>query len=259
MARWLAMLRAWSRSPGGGRLLAFGEALAAGLAIGIAVTFSSLNHPNWRHSAYLLAGFLLGLRHAGRAVFCWLPLGVSLYVAHVVAIILGVGPPHVEANTRMAEVRLFALIPAGVGLMAGALLRTILEACDSRDREHGPSVRFLPRTSRDLLVLVACLGIGFGLLHRAAHPPTLYARGFTEADFRRIRNGMTAEQVLAILGPPLRKLPWGNGSEAWLYSNKYHRLANFHRRWLFLRDGVVESIVHDDWAVESILDDDWEE
>ncbi|WP_165227495.1 hypothetical protein [Aquisphaera insulae] len=246
MTRRLEMLKAWSRSPGGGRILAFGEAAVLGLAIGIADTRIA-DGPSWQLPAYLVAGFVLGARHAGRAMLCWLPLGVGMYLAHVGAIGLGVKPPYVEENDRFAEICLLELVPAGLGLMAGGLARRFLAARGPFRRPGVPPVRFLPRTTRDVLVVVACLAVGLALVRRAAFPPTVYAKGFTEARFALIHERMTADKVLAILGPPLTKLRAGDGPEAWLYSDQYHDTANFDRRWVFMKDGVVESIVNDYW------------
>ncbi|QEH32340.1 hypothetical protein OJF2_08100 [Aquisphaera giovannonii] len=246
MGDWGAGIRRWTRSRSGSALLAVVEATAVGLAYGIADT--RISGDEGRHFlAFLAAGVALGFRHAGRAMLCWLPLGVGLYLAHVVAIARGARPPFVEENVRFSEACLFALIPAGLSLMLGALVRVSLASNGVLRREAGPPVRFLPRTTRDVLVAVACLGVGLGLLRRAAFPPTIYAPGFTEARFAQIREGMTAGQVLSILGPPLDRRPWGEGVEAWRYSNQYTYTSDFDRRWLFLRDGVVQSIANDYW------------
>jgi hypothetical protein len=234
------------RSRLGPRSQAVGESLAVGLAIAFAdIHFTG--YGIWISPAYLLAGVALGVRHAGQALFCWLPLGVSLYVVHVVTIALGGKQPYVEANARLAEACLDFLTPTGLGLLVGSFSRVSLAAFGWFQRPGGPPIRFLPVTTREALTAIAVIGLAFGILHRAAAPPTLYAAGYSEARFQSIREGMTADQVLAILGPPIRKRPQPDEGETWLYSEQYHSLSDFDRRWLYLKDGVVTGIVSDYW------------
>ena len=139
------------------------------------------------------------------------------------------------------------LVPSGFGLMAGAALRVFLASVGSFQRESGPSIRFLPKTTRDLVVVVACIGIGLGCLKRLLFPPTLYAPGYDEARFRTIHEGMTAGQVASIMGEPLEKRPWSDGRGLWKYSDQYTYTSDFDRRWVYLSGGAVQTVVNDRW------------
>ena len=222
------------------------EATAVGLALGL----MDANHAgdgNFSTSAYFLGAFLVGLVHAGRCLPCWPILGVSLYVVHVMAIALGKKPPYVEENHRFAEQCLLAFVPSGLGLMAGAGLRVFLASVGSLRRESGPAIRFLPRTTRDLVALVACIGIGLGCVIRVISPPTVYAPGYNEATFRAIREGMTTDQVASIMGQPLEKELRSDDALIWKYSDQYTYTSDFDRRWVFFSGGTVQTVVNDHW------------
>jgi hypothetical protein len=82
-----------------------------------------------------------------------------------------------------------------------------------------PRIRF---TTRRIMVVVACLGIGLGAARWVRSKlSTVYASGYSESQFRRLRIGMTREQVESIVGPPLRKdstsQRW-SPFENWIYS-----------------------------------------
>jgi hypothetical protein len=217
------------------------EAMAVGLTLG----FADANHAgdaDFSYPAYFLGGILIGLIHAGRCLPCWPILGMSLYVVHVVAIALGQKPPFVEENYRFAEQCYGVFLPSGFGLMAGAALRVFLASVGSFHRKSGPPVRFLPRTTRDLVVMVACVGIGLGCLCRMFSPPTVYAPGYDEAKFRTIHEGMTADQVASIMGQPLEKQTWPDGQLVWKYSDQFTYLSDFDRRWVHFSGGTVQRV-----------------
>jgi hypothetical protein len=221
------------------------------LAIGLLLGLADSNYAGERDVtsiAYLIGGALLGLRHAGRACPCWPVLGVSLYAVHVVAIALGRKPPYVEENYRFAEMCLLAFIPSGFGLFVGVVVRVGLDASGLFRRRSGPPVGFLPRTTRGVMITVACIGLGLGCLHRVFFPPTIYAAGYDEARFHAIRPGMAAEQVICALGEPIHKIRWSDGGlENWTYSEGYTYTSDYERRWVLVKNGVVETVVSDYW------------
>ncbi len=222
------------------------ESMAVGLVLGF-VDANYAGDTNFSFPAYFLGGILIGLIHAGRCLPCWPILGLSLYVVHVVAIALGKKPPYVEENFRFAEQCYGAFVPSGFGLMAGAVLRVFLASVDSFHRKSGPPVRFLPRTTRDLVVMVACVGIGLGCLCRMFSPPTVYAPGYDEAKFRTIHEGMTVDQVAAIVGEPLEKQTWPDGRLLLKYSDQYTHTSDFVRRWVYFSGGTVQTVYNDLW------------
>ena len=222
------------------------EATAVGLLLGFIDCHSSGN-PGFTAFAYLICGAILGVRHASRSFLCWLPLGLSLYAVHVVAIAFGSKPPYVEENHRFAEQCLLFIIPSGLGTLAGSAIRVGLSTLGWFRRESGPPVRFLPRTTREVLVAVACVGIGLGCLQRASYPPTIFAAGYDEARFHAIREGMTAAEVIGALGDPLRKDPLPGGEETWAYSEQYTYTSNYDRRWIIFKGGLVFQVIGDYW------------
>jgi hypothetical protein len=97
------------------------EAAAGGLLIALYDVHSSSGDGTTISGAYLAAGVILGWRHARWAWLCWLPLGTSLYLAHLIAIAAGYKPPFVERDYDTALNTLIVLLPAGFGLLVGAL------------------------------------------------------------------------------------------------------------------------------------------
>jgi SmpA / OmlA family len=221
------------------------EALAIGLILGFADSRYA-GDMDYTSPAYLACGAVLGFRYAGRACPCWPVLGVSLYAAHVVAIASGRKPPFVEENYRFAEQCLWVAIPSGLGLMAGVTGRVALTSLGWLRRKSGPPVRILPRSTREVMVVVACSCIGLSYIHRAISPPTVFASGFDEARFSRIRPGMTRDQVASALGPPL-KTRIAPPSELWEYSDQWTHTSNYERRWVIFEDGRVRDVVTDYW------------
>ncbi len=222
------------------------EAFILGLLIGFADTCH--DYSPWPTAlAYVLAGMWLGFRHAGNACVCWPVLGVSLYIAHIVAIECGRQPPYVEENYRYAERCLIVIVPSGLGLLIGALTRAAVFASDPSTRRLRPQVRLLPSTTWELIVAVACIASGLGCLHRVMFPPTIYASGYDEARFKAIQQGMTEAQVIAALAQPLRRTTWQDGSVLWNYSEGVTPSSDYERRWVIFRGGIVDSVVNDYW------------
>jgi hypothetical protein len=197
---------------------------------------------------YFVAGVLLGLRHAGCAMVCWPFLGGSFYAVHVVAIACGRTPPYVEENYRFAEQCLLMIIPTGLAIMIGAGARVaLLNFFGWFPRKARPPVRFLPKSTREVIVSVACIGVALGCLKQAMLPPTIYAAGYNEGRFEAIRAGMTTDQVLSKLGSPLRKDSSEQDYETWVYSTQYTYTSNYERRWVVFKNGLVERLVSDYW------------
>jgi hypothetical protein len=230
-----------------GRFRAVWEGLALGLVVGFADTRISEGHA-FVFAVYLSVGALLGLRHAGRACPCWPLLGITLYAAHVAAIACGRTPPYVEENYRFAEQGMWVLIPAGFGLLLGVGVRVALAALGKFRRKSGPPVAMLPKSTREVMIVIASIGLGLGCLHRVVFPPTIYAPGYDGARFRAIREGQSADQVLSALGPPLQKSSWPGGEEMWEYSEQYTYTSNYERRRIYFKNGRVESVTNDYWV-----------
>jgi hypothetical protein len=226
----------------------FVEAAIAGFMLDVADLTNAFG-PEMIVLAYFGTGCALGFRHAGRAWQCSAPLGVSLYVVHVVAILLGVKPPHVEPNHLAARFTLWFFFVAGAGLALGAVARRALAAFGCFKRKQGPPVRLLPRTIPRTLatILAVALLITFTrwLIFDSS---TIYAPGFSQSRFDRIRAGMSSREVEAALGPPLEKVEWDiDGAENWKYSTQVRATSNYSRRWVFIRDGEVTKVVRDFW------------
>jgi hypothetical protein len=78
--------------------------------------------------AYLGLAFVLGIRHGSWAWLAWPPLGVCLYLVHLVAITHGYKQPYVEANADEAIACLVVLLPSGLGIGIGAALRWVFKS-----------------------------------------------------------------------------------------------------------------------------------
>ena len=106
---------------------------------------------------------------------------------------------------------------------------------------------------RRMMATVALLGCWLGVArwwvdHNFA---TIYAPGYSEGHFRKVRVGMTAGEVEAIMGHPLRRdstsqrwAPYEN----WIYSDPPPPGSigdNYWRRWVMFEGGRVAVIVDD--------------
>jgi SmpA / OmlA family len=109
-------------------------------------------------------------------------------------------------------------------------------------------------TVRQLMVAVILLAFGLGAARWwvCYNFATVYAPGYDESQFRRVRIGMTSKEVESILGDPLRKdstsaQRWGP-YENWIYSEPPPHGTigdNYWRRWVMFDDGKVVAIVDD--------------
>lgn len=225
-----------------------GEASLIGLALGFADSRYA-GESNWIIPVFFGAGFLLGVRHAGRAWPCWVPLGMGLYFAHIVAIALGRQPPYVEESYLAARQTFFVLPLVGLGLALGAGVRWLLALAGRFRREDGPPVRLWPRTILGMIALIAKLAVTWSLTQWVLFDSgTQYAPGFSEGRFQQVRVGMTTDQVEAILGPPIDKLDWATpGVQRWAYTNQVSATSDFHRRWVFVEGEKVANVVNDYW------------
>ncbi len=78
--------------------------------------------------------------------------------------------------------------------------------------------------------------------------PTVYSNGFAENKFRSIKVGMTAAEVAAVLGPPLKREPFGGFPLVWYYSDQKTAVDNFWRRWIAFENGRVSEVISDFWV-----------
>ena len=216
---------------------------------------------------YGVFGFVEGFRHAGRAWQCWLPLGSSMYLAHVAAIGCGYRPPYVEPDAIAARQGLIYFYPASFGLITGAGVRFLLAAFGAFPREEGPPVRLIPRSIRELFATVAGVAVFlFAMRWLAADATTVYAPGFSERRFAEVRVGDTTGQVRARLGPPLEQVRVGEMAgrvrarlgpleqqdrmpnvKLWVYSLGAAPTSNYKRYWVIIEGDKVAGFVDDYW------------
>lgn len=84
-----------------GRFRAVFEAAGFGLILGL-VDVQSTGTGAWFLLVYLVVAYALGVRHGVRSWQAWIPLGASVYLAHLAGIACGYKPPYVAANAREA-------------------------------------------------------------------------------------------------------------------------------------------------------------
>jgi hypothetical protein len=129
-----------------------------------------------------------------------------------------------------------AIPPALMAVMVAA----IVKAARLLGRPAG-----LRLTVRGMMAAVVLLGSWMGAArwwvdHNFG---TVYASGYSESAFRRVRIGMTPEEVESILGPPLRRdstsQRW-SPCDNWMYSDPPHGLGeDYWRKWVMFQDGKV--------------------
>jgi hypothetical protein len=268
------------------------EGTAIGLSLGLIDIHSTSTDSFDPLLAYLVAGFVLGLRHGGRSWQAWPPMGWCFYLMHRAAIACGYRQPYVEADADSAILSLYVLWPAGLGLALGGFVRfaisRLLRATQSIPRRTNPdrsgtedretvqpanpglasspnpaatSTERMPRqrlTVRELMVVVAWIGIHLATLRALLiNEPffgfgTIYSEQYSESRFRTLRVGMSRGEVEAIVGRPLRKVPWNqetgpHDEEMWYYSDQPNATANFSRRWVCFENGKVVAVINDFW------------
>jgi hypothetical protein len=81
---------------------------------------------------------------------------------------------------------------------------------------------------------------------------TFYSEGYSETRFLTLRVGMSDREVEAIVGRPLRKVPWNqhmgpHDEEMWQYSDRPDDTANYWRRWVLFENGKVVAVINDFW------------
>jgi hypothetical protein len=244
------------------------EAIAVGLPLGLFEIHSKAG--DWFDAgfAFFLVSLLLGLRHGGRAWQAWGPLGFCLYLTHRVAIAHGYRPPYVEEDADAALSTFFVLWPTGFGLGLGMLVRVGISALvrTSQKREEGAAPelsidvpRRTPLTLPRLMLIIALISVNIAAARMLLKSDaffgfgTIYAPGYSERRFHRIRVGMTCAEVEAIMGRPLDKVDWSFGTapkdrEMWRYSKQHNALANCWRRWVLFEKGKVLEVVSDFWV-----------
>jgi hypothetical protein len=108
--------------------------------------------------------------------------------------------------------------------------------------------RWFTRIATVLLMLPLILPALFLLwFHVLRCGPTYYAPGFTEAKFASLHEGMTPDQVAAIMGPPLEKHHHEDGGILWTYSNREDVTCDYEMRAVFFRNDKVEAVANMHW------------
>lgn len=71
---------------------------------------------------------------------------------------------------------------------------------------------------------------------------TRYAEGYSASRFKRVKVGMTSQQVLYLLGEPLGKYPVEGGLEGWRYSESPSD-SDYRVRVILFSSGRVVKII----------------
>jgi hypothetical protein len=268
------------------------EGAVAGLSLGLIDVHSTNGDFFDATIAFLVAAFALGLRHGGRSWQAWSPLGWCFYLMHRAAIACDYRPPYVEADADAALMSLYVLWPSGVGLAFGAMLRFAIprlsatrstpgwtnqhqsvtgerEITQHTDPGRVPSRHPVSNSAGrmphqrltviELMVIIALIGIHLAAMRAfLIHEPflglgTIYSERYTESRFMALRVGLSRAEVEAIMGRPLRKVPWNqhvgpHDEEMWYYSDQPNATANFCRRWVLFQNGKVVVVMNDFWV-----------
>jgi hypothetical protein len=113
-------------------------------------------------------------------------------------------------------------------------------------------------TVRLMMVVLACLAVGLALIRKLREidpffgTGTFYAPGYEERLFNQLRVGMSAAEVEAIIGSPLRKISWNqhmgpHHEELWTYSDRPDVTFNYWRRWVIFENGKIVNVINDFW------------
>lgn len=88
---------------------------------------------------------------------------------------------------------------------------------------------------------------GWFLSVLAPDEATVWAVGYSDAGFKRLRTGMTERDVAAILGEPLESYLVEGSPDlvGWRYSRGAKDDASYHERAVLFRDGEVVEVFCD--------------
>jgi hypothetical protein len=116
------------------------------------------------------------------------------------------------------------------------------------------AVRWLMIAAGLCFGLSLCLGAGSLILLNLPidGQGTIYSKDYDETKFQGLRTGMTAKEVEAIMGQPLRIIPLNQhqgirDEELWHYSEQPDPTADFWRRWVEFKAGRMTRIISDYW------------
>jgi hypothetical protein len=129
-------------------------------------------------------------------------------------------------------------------LLAG-MVAVIVWVVTGFRRSEGPRFKV-----REAMMAIALLGLGLGTARWWVrhHFWTVYAPGYSESQFRRVRIGMTPNEVESIVGRPIRKDSTSSWAPCWIYSEPPPHGTigdNYSRRWVIFNNGKVSAIVDD--------------
>jgi hypothetical protein len=102
---------------------------------------------------------------------------------------------------------------------------------------------------RHMMIVIAVIGFATFAVRKMFFASTVYSAGYDESRFRQVRVGMTSAEVEALLGPPLRTLPWWPDQDLmnWKYTDSRPRTSNYWMRDVFVKDGKVVKVVSMYW------------
>jgi hypothetical protein len=76
---------------------------------------------------------------------------------------------------------------------------------------------------------------------------TRYSPLYSEEKFRALQVGMTVSEMERIIGTPISKTEWEDGTVLWAYSDRKDDTCDFERRWVLVRNGSIAAITNDYW------------
>lgn len=108
---------------------------------------------------------------------------------------------------------------------------------------------------RRMMIAVAFIGIVMRVGWWMVFGSTDFSPGYDEGRFRQIRVGMTSEEVEALMGPPLKKVPWPpqdwpyqQGVVNWSYTDSRPGYSNYWLREVLMKDGKVSRVMNMYWV-----------
>ena len=103
-------------------------------------------------------------------------------------------------------------------------------------------------STRQLMILIALIGIAAFVVRQMFFASTVYSVGYDENRFQQVRVGMTSGEVEALMGPPLKKVPWPMpGIVNWSYTDSRPGSSDYWMRDVFMGDDKVVRVVSTYW------------
>ncbi len=98
-------------------------------------------------------------------------------------------------------------------------------------------------STRRMMILIVVIAIVVAVVRQMLYRSTVYSVEYDESRFQQVRAGQTSKEVEALMGPPLRKVPYpDSGNVNWCYTAKRFGYSDYWKRCVFMKNDKVDHV-----------------